>query len=101
MAAPKGLLNPWPEASAAPMRPISQPKPKLSSVFLNLYVCPMMIQPTRRSRAIATIHPGELRMRAHACKSEPELGERCAAAAGLDSMCGLFVAEGADASQIA
>jgi len=33
---PNGLLNPCPEASDAPMRPISQPKLKLSSELLNL-----------------------------------------------------------------
>jgi hypothetical protein len=53
----------------------------------------MMIQPTRRRSAIATIHRGEFRTRAHASESEPVAVERCAAAAVLDSMCGLFVAD--------
>jgi hypothetical protein len=46
-----------------------------------------MIQPMRRTRAIATIQAGELRMRAHAANTGLKLFERLPATADLDSMC--------------
>src|ERR1700739_665873 len=62
---PKGLLNPCPEAIAAPIRPVSQPNPKLLSVFLNLYVWPTTIHPTRRNSAMATIQNSDVRICHH------------------------------------
>ena len=43
------------------MRPISQPKLKLSSKVLNLYVWATIIQPKRKTNATSTIQRKEVR----------------------------------------
>ena len=75
------------------MRPISQPKLKLSSVVLNLYVWPTMTHPTRRSNATATIQRGDARICSHACRIGAEFGTDFASVADFDPMSHLFVAE--------
>jgi hypothetical protein len=48
----------------------------------------MMIQLTRKSKAIPTIHRGDVRMHTHAFASETKLWARFPSAADLDSMSG-------------
>src|SRR5579862_436056 len=69
---------------AAPMRPISQPKPKLFSEALNLYVWPTMIHPTRKNNAMATIQNCEVRMTDHAPTSRAKIPSRVSGAVRVE-----------------
>src|SRR4029077_19979507 len=62
---PKASLKPRPEAIAAPIRPISQPKLKLLSIFLTLWGWTIRIHDTRRNNAMATIQNCDVRMSSH------------------------------------
>src|SRR5690349_6441243 len=62
---PNGFENPCPVASAWPIRPISQPKPKFWSLVRNLYVCAAVIHPTRSRNATSTIQNVDVLAVAH------------------------------------
>jgi hypothetical protein len=68
VGAPKALLKPCPEAMEAPMRPISQPKPKLFRALEFVGVADDDPAHAQNS-AMATIQNCEVRIRAQASRS--------------------------------